>query len=83
MACLTAVLTPPSTCKACREASSTYNAFHSRSPTLAVTGPVEIHAFSMWNSDSKVSLFLTNQINRNLIHLKGEEYVASNFELIA
>jgi hypothetical protein len=23
--------------------------FHSRSPTRAVTGPVEIYAFSMWN----------------------------------
>jgi hypothetical protein len=44
-------------------ASSTYSAFHSRSPTLAVTGPVEIHAFSTWNW-----LFLTNQINRNLVH---------------
>jgi hypothetical protein len=41
--------------------SSTYSAFHSRSPIRAVTGPVEIHAFS---------LFLTNQINRNLVHLK-------------
>jgi hypothetical protein len=29
--------------------SSTYSAFHSRSPTRAVTGPVEIHAFSTWN----------------------------------
>jgi hypothetical protein len=28
------------------KASSTYSAFHSRSPTRAVTGPVEIHAFS-------------------------------------
>jgi hypothetical protein len=27
-------------------ASSTYSAFHSRSPTRAVT---EIHTFSMWN----------------------------------
>jgi hypothetical protein len=30
-------------------ASSTYSAFHNRSPTRAVTGPVEIHVFSMWN----------------------------------
>jgi hypothetical protein len=30
-------------------ASSTYSAFHSRSPTRAVTGPVEIHAFLTWN----------------------------------
>jgi hypothetical protein len=28
---------------------STYSAFHSRSPTRAVTGPVEIHAISTWN----------------------------------
>jgi hypothetical protein len=30
-------------------ASSTYSTFHSRSPTRAVTGPVEIYAFSTWN----------------------------------
>jgi hypothetical protein len=26
-----------------------YSAFHTRSPTRAVTGPVEIDAFSTWN----------------------------------
>jgi hypothetical protein len=32
------------------QSSSTYSAFHSRSPIWAdVTGPVEIHAFSTWN----------------------------------
>jgi hypothetical protein len=29
--------------------SSTYSAFHSRSPTQAFTGSVEIHAFLTWN----------------------------------
>jgi hypothetical protein len=29
--------------------SSTCSTFYSCSPTLAVTGPVEIHAFSTWN----------------------------------
>jgi hypothetical protein len=39
----------------------TYSAFHSRSPSRAVTGPVEIHAFSTWNSKS-VAVF--NQSNQ-------------------
>jgi hypothetical protein len=35
--------------KATPRPSSIYSAFHSRSPTRAVTGPEEIHAFSPWN----------------------------------
>jgi hypothetical protein len=37
---------PPNDVEAASCPSSTYSAFHSLSPTRAVTGPVEIHAFS-------------------------------------
>jgi hypothetical protein len=58
-------------------ASSTYSAFHRRSPTRAVTGPVETHFFDVELATQSLSLFLANQINRNLDHLKRHRKTVS------